>query len=180
MASFLKIDRNWWFCLVQIKSVIFECFLVVGSQIWRLHVGMSINCHTNNNKTHYKAAPPTGRALKTSENRKTAIFRELQFDWIFYVHALAWQVYCLLCAFFLFYSAWITAFLFSFFFFYVTFTCLQMSPFSLFDVWLFCTPCQRTSLHKQRLCSSSFCMFSLFLPWLWWLINCIALKWVQW
>lgn len=107
-----SIERNWWFCLVQIKSVIFECFLVVGSQIWRLHVGMSINCHTNNNKTHYKAAPPTGRALKTSENWKTAIFRELQFDWIFYVHALAWQVYCLLCAFFLFYSAWITAFFF--------------------------------------------------------------------
>lgn len=61
---------------------------------------MSIHCHTNDNKAHYKAAPPTERALKTSENRKTAIFRELQFDWIFYVHALAWQVYYPLYAFF--------------------------------------------------------------------------------
>lgn len=113
----------WWFF-----SVIFECFLVVGSQKKRLHVGVSIHCHTDNKKAYYKAAPPTARALKTLEKQKTAIFTELQIDWIFYVYALTWQVYCPLYAFFLpFYSrsAWITVF----FFFNMTFTCLRLSPF---------------------------------------------------
>lgn len=48
--------------------------------------------HTTNNKAHNKAARPIERTLETLKNRKTANFRELQFDWIFYVHALAWQV----------------------------------------------------------------------------------------
>lgn len=61
---------------------------------------MSIHCHTDNKKAYYKAAPPTGIALKTSEKQKTAIFTELQIDWIFYVYALTWQVYCPLYAFF--------------------------------------------------------------------------------
>lgn len=61
---------------------------------------MSIHCHINNNKAHYKGALPTEKALKTWENWKTAIFREIQFDLIFYVPALAWLVHWPLYAFF--------------------------------------------------------------------------------
>lgn len=132
---------------------------------------MGVCCHTSNNKACSKAASPSEWALKTSELENCHL-RELPSDWIFNVHALDWQVYYLLYAFYL---------LFRFSLSHCSFKMCLLPVFRcpflhLFHVTLL-QHCQKQAC--TEICSSSFHVFSSFLPWWHRLIKCTGAKWLS-